>query len=76
MYGMHKTTVYVPKDLKHALARVAAATGQSEAEVIRGALRAAVSKSAHPRPNLPLFASGKPRLAERVDEALAGFGES
>lgn len=27
------------------------------------------------RPNLPLFSSGKPGLAERVDEELAGFGE-
>jgi hypothetical protein len=28
------------------------------------------------RPRLPLFKSGKPRLAERVDEALGGFGGS
>jgi hypothetical protein len=27
------------------------------------------------RPQLPLFASGDTTLAERVDEALAGFGE-
>jgi hypothetical protein len=26
-------------------------------------------------PILPLFSSGKPDLAERVDEELAGFGE-
>jgi hypothetical protein len=29
-----------------------------------------------PRPRLPLFASRKPRLAERIEEALAGFGEA
>ena len=28
-----------------------------------------------PAPRLPLFRSGKPRLAERVEAALAGFGE-
>ena len=46
-----------------------------EAELIREALRAVTAHSAPPRPRLPLFKSGKPRLAERVDEALAGFGE-
>jgi len=75
MYGMEKTTVYVPQELKRALARVAAARGKSEAEVIREALRAATSGAEPPRPRLPLFASGKPRLAEQVDAALAGFGE-
>lgn len=75
MYGMHKTTVYVPHDLKRALARTAAAKGQSEAELIREALRAATSGGAGARPRLPLFESGKPRLAERAEKALAGFGE-
>lgn len=76
MYGMHKTTVYVPEDLKRALARMAAAKGQSKAELIREALRAATSLGAPTRPRLPLFESRKPRLAERVEEALAGFGEA
>jgi hypothetical protein len=73
---MEKTTVYVPRDLKRALARAAAAKGQSEAELIREALRAATAGAAGPRPRLPLFASGKPRLAERAEAALAGFGET
>ena len=76
MYGMQKTTVYVPDELKHALAQAAAARGCSEAELIREALRAITAGAATPRPRLPLFKSRKPRLAERVDEALAGFGES
>jgi hypothetical protein len=76
MYGMNKTTVYVPDELKHALARTAAARGCSEAELIREALRAATARATPPRPRLPLFKSRKPRLAERADEALAGFGES
>ena len=73
MYGMQKTTVYVPEELKRSLAQAAAARGCSEAELIREALRAVTAGSA-PRPRLPLFESRKPRLAERVDEALAGFG--
>jgi hypothetical protein len=76
MYGMQKTTVYVPEALKRSLARVAAARGCSEAELIREALRAVTARSAPPRPRLPLFKSGEPRLAERLDEELAGFGRS
>jgi len=76
MYGMQKTTVYLPDELKKALGRAAAARGVSEAELIREALRTLTSPAVPPRPRLPLFKSGKPRLAEGVDEALAGFGES
>ncbi len=70
MYGMQKITVYVPKDVKRALRQLAAARGVSEAELIREALRTLTSKASPPRPRLPLFKSRKPRLAERVDEAL------
>jgi len=76
MYGMQKTTVYIPEDVKRALAQVAAARGVSEAELIREALRALTSQTTPPRPRLPLFKSGKSRLAERVDQALSGFGGS
>jgi len=76
MYGMQKTTVYVPHKLKRSLARAAAARGCSEAERIREVLRAVTAQTTPPRPRLPLFKSGKPRLGERVDEALAGFGGS
>lgn len=76
MYGMQKTTVYIPEDLKRTLELVAAARGVSEAELIREALRAATGDPSSRVPRLPLFRSGKPGLAERVDEALAGFGES
>lgn len=76
MYGMQKTTVYIPEDVKRALGQVAAARGVSEAELIREALHTLTSKTIPPRPRLPLFKSGKRRLAERVDEALSGFGES
>jgi Arc/MetJ-type ribon-helix-helix transcriptional regulator len=76
MYGMKRTTVYLPDHLKRALERTAVAQGRSEAEVIRSALTAATGEHAHPRPRLPLFESGDHTLAERADELLEqGFGE-
>lgn len=72
---MHKTTVYIPEDLKVALEQTAASQGRSVAELVREALRALVVTTAPPRPRLPLFESGKSDLAEHVDEALAGFGQ-
>jgi hypothetical protein len=68
---MQKTTVYLPDDLKAALAREAALRGVAEAQVIRDALAAAVQR---PRPRAGLFESSEP-LARRVDELLTGFGE-
>jgi hypothetical protein len=76
MYGMKRTTVYLTDELKAALERTAAARGTSEAEVVRTALASATAEHAYPPPKLPLFSSGHPTLAERVDEVLAnGFGE-
>ena len=74
MYGMHKTTVYIPHDVKRALGHAAASRGVSEAELIREALKLITADAVPPRPRVPLFESGKPRLAERVDDALKGFG--
>lgn len=75
IYGMKRTTVYLPDELKAALERTAADEGRSEAEVVRSALAAATAEHAYPRPRLPLFESGDETLAERVDEELArGFG--
>jgi predicted transcriptional regulator len=64
-----KTTIYLPDELKAALERTAAPRGQSEAEVIRQAVAAAVER---PRPTAGLF-DAEP-FADRVDELLAGFG--
>ena len=72
---MTKTTVYLPKKLKSALARTAAEAGISEAEVIRRAIEHVTAGSVGPRPTVPLFRSAVPDLSERVDESLAGFGE-
>jgi len=74
VYGMRKTTLYLPDDLKAALERTAAAEEISEAELIRDAIRSRVTS---PRPRVPLTGSGlsRPDVAERADELLAGFGE-
>jgi hypothetical protein len=76
MYGMHKTTIYLPHVMKQTLARAAASRGVSEAELIREALSAHILLTTRPSPRLPLFKSGHSRLAERVDKALIGFGEA
>lgn len=76
MYGMRRTTIYLPDELKAALERTAAAWGTTEAEVVRSALEAATAPQAYPAPRLPLFESGDRTLAERTDgELAAGFGE-
>ena len=77
MYGMKKSTIYLPDELKRALERIASEGGCSEAEIIRSALQAAVDQRRRPRPRIPLFAAGPvdPTAAERVDELLQGFGE-
>jgi Ribbon-helix-helix protein, copG family len=71
---MVKTTIYLPESLKAALARAAAATGRSEADLIREGVSLVVERESPPSPRVPLYESGDPTLAGRVDELLAGFG--
>lgn len=72
---MVKTTVYLPEALKLRVEQIARAQGRSEAEIVRKALEQFAAREVCPRPKLPLFSSGDPGLAERVDEALGeGFG--
>jgi len=68
---MHRTTVYIPNDLRARVKRVAEEQGRSEADVIRAALTEYTSRE-RPRPRAPLF-SVEP--IEDFDEALRGFGE-
>lgn len=69
---MVKTTLYLPDDLKARLEREAGRRGESEAELIRTALRRELDAE-RPRPRGALFAGSEP-IAERVDELLDGFG--
>ena len=74
-YGMHKTTVYLPEDVRAQLSQAADRLGQTEAELIRDALRSHLAALGGPAPRLPLFRSNQPCLADDVEGALAGFGE-
>ena len=76
MYGMVKTTVYLPEEIKAALTRVASERAMSEAELIREALSDKLSAATATRPRVALFGEGlgDETVAERVDELLTGFG--
>jgi hypothetical protein len=76
VYGMRKTTVYLPDDLKAALEPLAESEQRSEAEIIREALGSAVSDRGSPIPRIPLTSVGlgDPTIAERSEELLDGFG--
>ena len=67
---MQKTSVYLPARLKEALAARAAATGRSEAEVIRAALEAEVWSSPPPA----AFAAPPPPIDTPVPGRLVGVG--
>lgn len=65
--------MYLPKELKESLGKVARRRGMSEASFMREALAAAVGTD-RPRPQGALFEGSEP-IADRVDELLEGFGE-
>ncbi len=75
-YGMKKTTVYLPDELKRRLEQVARNTGRPEAVVIRDAISSATREAAGPHPRVPLMEQGlgDPTIAENVDELLERFG--
>jgi plasmid stability protein len=75
IYPMNKITVYLPDGVKQALSRLAAASGRSEADLISEALTALARTAERPRPRGGLWQSGDILLADRADEALAGFGD-
>jgi Arc/MetJ-type ribon-helix-helix transcriptional regulator len=76
MYGMRKTTVYLPDALKLRLEAVARGEGRSEAEVIRDAV-ARFTTERPPRPRVPLVDTSRAPadLAENDEGYLEGLGE-
>ena len=74
MYGMKRTTVYLPDELKAALERTARASGRSEAELIRDGVRRVTEDRSAPDPRA-LFSSGIADLAQNSERYLEGFGE-
>lgn len=73
---MTKTTVYLPRDLKRALAQAAKRRGCSEAELIREAVTQLTEGPRVSAPTLPLFRAKGPSIAQNVDAALKGFGQT
>jgi hypothetical protein len=71
---MEKTTVYLPGELKRALARLARERRCSEAMLLREAVAQLTDARTAPAPRLPLFRSSGPSIAEDVERALEGFG--
>ena len=70
---VHKTTLYLPDELRRAVAAAARRRGVSEAAVIRDAI-AAMLVTERPTPQAALFSSDV-LMARNVDDYLAGFGE-
>ena len=75
MYVMERTTVYLTREMRVALKETARRRRVSEAELIREGVRIVTAEEPHPQPRVPLFSSGQPTLADRVDQELDGFGE-
>lgn len=77
MYGMKKTTLYLPDELKQRIESVAETEGRSEADVIRDAISCAVAAQRTPAPRIPLpgMKLGDPTIAERAGDLMDGFGE-
>lgn len=73
---MKKTSIYLEPELDHALARRAAETGITKAELIRGALRRAVGDT-RPRIRAIGLGAGPGDVSTDVDWHLreTGFGE-
>ncbi|HSC25758.1 MAG TPA: CopG family transcriptional regulator [Vicinamibacterales bacterium] len=71
---MQKTTVYLTRELKRALARLARERRCSEAELLREAVSQLTREADAPAPRLPLFRSTGPSIADDLDRALDGFG--
>lgn len=76
MYGVKRTTVYFPDEMKAAIEREAAHRGVTEAEVIREAVDTAL-KSKHERRKItPAIPEGVgEEIGSRVEELLEGLGE-
>ncbi len=76
MYGMKRTTIYLPDEMKTAIEREAARRGVTEAEVIRRAVGEHLKTRTERKLNLPLFPQGFGEdLAGRVDELLEGMAD-
>lgn len=71
MYGVKRTTIYLPEDMKAAIEREATRCGVTEAEVIREAVSAHLGPSRKRRVIVPAIPEGLgENMASRTDEVL------
>ncbi len=76
MYGVKRTTVYFPEEMKAAIEREAARRGVTEAEVIRVAVKSALRKRTRRKRITAAIPEGLgEEIGTRVDELLEGLGE-
>ncbi len=76
MYGMKRTTIYLPDEMKAAIESEAARRGVTEAEVIRHAVEVELVARPRRRIQTPAIPEGIGEdIALRVDELLEGLGE-
>lgn len=72
---MHKTTIYLDDRVYARIRRLAAATGRTQAMIIREALAAYTGEGARLPTSIGAGRSGSKDTSERSEELLAGFGE-
>lgn len=74
LWGMKKTTVYLPEDLEVRLDAESSATGISKAELIRRGVAMLLENAERPKrtQRLPVFDSGRPLTPEAMDDTLYG----
>lgn len=72
LYGMLKTTVYLPEDLDTRLDAESSASGVSKAALIRRAIADLLDNSPNARVSstLPVFNSGRPLTADEMDDDI------
>jgi len=75
MYGVRRTTIYLPDEMKAAIEREASRRRVSEAEVIRSAVESDLRRKPTRRIQTPVFPDGLgEEIGTRVDELLEGMG--
>lgn len=72
---MHKTTIYLDDRVYARIRRLAAATGRTQAMIIREALAAYTGEGSRVPRSVGAGRSGSADTSDRTEEHLAGFGE-
>lgn len=76
MYGVKRTTVYLPDEMKTGIEREAVRRGVTEAEVIRDAVWSTLQDRANRSQITPAIAEGiGEEIGTRVDELLDRLGD-